>query len=331
MPAPASSPAFRLSPPITPASLSAFSALVIASIDAGTHSPAIDLDDLAVLDSPTIAGLITILRAARERGGSLVLATSRPSILATLATTGLDRVFSVVRSPDSIGPKPTGRRTRRAVAVAVAIGALAASLLGRPAMAQNDLAPAAIIARIIQQNPAMHSYQAHVNVDFKLRSFPYFSQHLEGTTYFKRPDNFEVVFERVPAYAKGFDKLYADIGDPTSWEQRYNITLAGERTINGHRDLVLRMNKKVRGQIDHQDVFVDPVAWHIDQMEWFYYNGGFIAMSQDFKSEGAFSVISAQHSTIRIPHISASVEANYTNYHTNVAIDDNVFTKNQGH
>jgi predicted small secreted protein len=160
-----------------------------------------------------------------------------------------------------------------------------------------------------------------------LKSFPYFAQHLYGTTYFKRPDNFEVVFDRVPSYAKGFEKLYSDIGDPTNWHKRFQIVRAGERIVDGHRDIVLRLTLVQRGMIDHEYVMVDPVKWHIDQMEWSYYNGGLISMTQDFRQEGEFMILAAQHATIRIPHISAAAEASYRDYHTNVAIDDAVFTK----
>jgi hypothetical protein len=52
-------------------------------------------------------------------------------------------------------------------------------------------------------------------------------------------------------------------------------------------------------------------------------------MSQDYETVGQFSLLARQHATIRIPYIHASAEAAYTDYHTNVAIDDAVFTKEQ--
>jgi hypothetical protein len=173
----------------------------------------------------------------------------------------------------------------------------------------------------------MSSYQASIDVVVRLRSFPYLSKSLTGTTYFKRPDNYEVVFDSVPSVAKGFDKLYSDIDDPTSWNRRFVLSLAGEKSVDGHRDVVIRLVQRVRGMIDHEDVAIDPATWRIDSMEWFYYNGGTIAMSQSFESVGGFSVVAAQHATIRIPYVHAAADAVYSDYKTNVAIDDSVFTK----
>ena len=64
-------------------------------------------------------------------------------------------------------------------------------------------------------------------------------------------------------------------------------------------------------------------------MEWHYYNGGVISMTQDYQSVNGFNVLKAQHATIRIPYIHASAEGRYDGYRTNVAIDDAVFTRNQ--
>jgi hypothetical protein len=195
--------------------------------------------------------------------------------------------------------------------------------------APTDLSPQEIIANVEAQNPDMRTFQAHVHVAFHLTSFPYLGQSLDGTTYFKRPNNYEVVFQKVPPYAKGFDKLYSDIGDPSDWDQRFAMTVVGKRELRGHTDVVLRLVQKVRGMIDHEDVAVDPNGWHIENMDWYYYNGGHIAMSQDFATVGSFSVIAAQHATIRIPFVHAALDGAYDDYKTNVAIDDTVFTKDE--
>jgi anti-anti-sigma factor len=323
---------FPLSGPFTKETLDSLRA-ALSGVAAGELT--LDLDGVPLLDTAAIANLITFLREARERGVTLRLAVTKPHLLETLRITGLDKVFTFATdsSPAEAAverprPRPSGRRL---LAGMLAFCLLLPGLLGSRAFAQADVAPeltaAEIIAKVAEQNPSMQSYEARVSVNFRLKTFPYFWQHLDGTTYFKRPDNFEVVFDRVPSYAKGFEKLYSDIGDPTNWHKRFEIVRAGERVVGGHRDIVLRLTLIQRGQVSYEEVMVDPEKWHIDQMEWHYYNGGFISMSQDFKQQGEFMVLAAQHATIRIPHISASAEGVYGDYHTNVAIDDAVFTK----
>lgn len=321
-----------LSKPVTADGLVALRRDVSNAVDTGATAILIDIDDIGILDSSVISTLVIILREARQRGGEIRLRAGRKSILETLRITALDKVFTIVATETQAAPRAS---TRAVTKVGRIVAALAAglfgfgALLGAHASAQTDATPQDLVGRVIGQNADMQSYQAHVSLDFKLRSFPYVAQHLDGTTYYKRPDNFEVVFEKVPSYAKGFDKLYSDIDDPTSWPKRFAFAPAGERLVGTHHDVVIRLVQKVRGQIDHEDVAIDPVNARIDEMTWYYYNGGVISMDQEFEHVGAFVVLSKQHATIRIPFVHASAEAVYRDYRTNVAIDDAVFTRNK--
>jgi len=173
----------------------------------------------------------------------------------------------------------------------------------------------------------LNTYQGRMHVDLRLTSFPFLRQHLDGTTYYKKPSNYEVVFDKVPALAKGFDKLFSDVGDPANWEKRFHITYEGERVFNGRPDVVLRLVQRVRGMIDHETVLIDPHAWTIDSIRYDYYNGGHITMTQTFREIGGYSMLAEQNAEIAIPYARAVAHGIYTDYRTNVAIDDSVFTK----
>jgi hypothetical protein len=81
--------------------------------------------------------------------------------------------------------------------------------------------------------------------------------------------------------------------------------------------------------IDHEDVAIDPAAQHIDGMEWHYYNGGVIQMTQHYQHVGGFEVLAKQHAVILIPFVHAAADAAYSDYKTNVAIDDSVFSRDK--
>jgi anti-anti-sigma factor len=304
-----------------------------SELAAGARRLHIDLEGLERLDSPVIACLITILREARQDGGDVALGATRPAILDTLRVTGLDKLFPREAAPEGAPPRSTPPPAKKKRALRRAVAGIAGLLVAfggpstAPASAALATQPDELVAHLAAQNPDMQSYQARLHVDFQLRTFPYIAQHLDGTAYFKRPDNYEVVFSNVPGYARGFDKLFADIGDPADWQRRFQISLAGERRLGGREDVVVRLVQRVRGMIDHEDVAVDTKTWRIDQMEWHYYNGGVISMTQDYQSVDGFNVLKAQHATIRIPYIHASAEGRYDSYHTNVAIDDSLFTR----
>jgi len=158
-------------------------------------------------------------------------------------------------------------------------------------------------------------------------SFPWLSPNLEGTSYFKRPDNYEVVFDRVPSYAHGIDKLFGDISDPAAWQKDSNITFDGLETIDSHQLLALRMTKKIHSdQIKDTTAFVEPADYRVVRMEYHYMDGGTITMTQTFKQQGLYSVIATQHAEIS-HRVHAVADATFGTYQTNVAVDDSVFTK----
>jgi anti-anti-sigma regulatory factor len=61
----------------------------------GRNTLVFGLDSLAALDDNVMSATIVALRRLRDVGGSVRLVTRNPAHLQRLATTGLDRVFSI--------------------------------------------------------------------------------------------------------------------------------------------------------------------------------------------------------------------------------------------
>jgi hypothetical protein len=287
------------------------------------------------LSAATISVLISALRKLREKGGAIELSGESEAIRATILLYGLDRVFAFPLgdgdAPQSLGvPRkrgPLGRMFRAAAATVAFLVALPG--LAMPAKADDAVItdPDAILSRVMERNPNLSSYQSRLHVEIRLTSFPFVRQHLEGSTFFKRPANYEVVFDKVPSYAKGFEKLYSDVGDPANWKQRFVISNMGRADFEGRSDIVLHMVQRVRGMIDHETVMIDPNAWTIDRIRYDYYNGGVVTMTQHFTPVGGYTMLSSQTAEIKIPYVRAVANGTYTDYQTNVAISDAVFTK----
>jgi len=295
----------------------------------------------STLSATIMAALIAALRRLREVGGAIVVEAEDERAKAALTTSGLDRVFALPigeTDPDPAGYeafadhpnrshlKSFFRSTAALLAVLFALSAPPVRAQGTAGAPAPEPDAAGIIARVVARNPDLGTYQSRVHIDVKMASFPWLHEHLDGSTYFKRPSNYEVVFDRVPNYAKGFEKLYTDIGDPANWERRFVITVVGTRPFEGHTDIELRMVQRVRGMIDHETVLVDPAAWSIEELEYHYYTGGVIAMTQHFQTIDGHSMLAEQDARIDIPHVRAVAHGTYGEYRVNVAIDDAVFT-----
>lgn len=178
-----------------------------------------------------------------------------------------------------------------------------------------------VVDRMADRNPTLRSYRARVHVDVRMLNFPFLAPKLDGTSYYKRPDYYEVVFDRMPSYARGFSKLFDDVGSPRAWEKNQNIAVEGSTWLDGHPMIVLRLTKKIHSDIlDHTLAYVDPYSYALVQMEWYYTSGGKITMSQWYRAQGAYSVLSQQHATIDIPHVHAVADATYGTYDTNVPV-----------
>jgi hypothetical protein len=282
----------------------------------------LDGDHLA---SETVAGLVTGLRRLREHGGAIEVVPRSTAVRHALGLTGLERVFAFPLRPQERpqrGSSLLGRLTAASFAAVLAF-------VGIPAYAGADhpTDPTSILARVEERNPSLSSYQGRLHVDLRLTSFPFLRRHLDGSAYYKRPSSYEVVFDSVPPLAKGFDKMFADVGDPANWEKRFVVSYQGEREFGGRKDLELRMVQRVRGMIDHETVLVDPNSWAIDSVRYDYYNGGHITMTQTFREVGGYSMLAEQNAEIAIPYAKAVAHGTYTDYKTNVALDDSVFTK----
>ena len=261
----------------------------------------------------------------REHGGAIEIVPGSDAVRDALALAGLDRVFAFPLAPAARAHRP---RAARAAGGGFVRGAARVRGRARPSPAPTARPiPATILARVEERNPSLSTYQGRMHVDLRMTSFPFIRQHLDGTTYYKKPSNYEVVFDKVPPLAKGFDKMFADVGDPANWEKRFVVTYQGERDYQGRKDIELKLVQRVRGMIDHETVLVDPNAWAIDSIRYDYYNGGHITMTQTFRQVGGYSMLAEQNAEIAIPYAKAVAHGTYSDYKTNVAVDDAVFTK----
>lgn len=204
----------------------------------------------------------------------------------------------------------------------VALAAIVALALPGTARAGADLPTAhEVLERMLDMNPSLHSYRARVHVDIRMLSFPFLAPKLDGTSYYRRPDTYEVVFDSVPGYAKGFERLFNDIGDPLAWEKDQNVVTSGEVLLGDRPTLVLRLTKKIHSTIlDHTLAYVDAASFALVRMEWYYTSGGKITMTQQYGKQGSYWVPTSQHADIDIPHVRAVADAQYGSYETNVAI-----------
>ena len=212
---------------------------------------------------------------------------------------------------------------RVALFLAVVPGLLA---LSAPTQPLRPMTAAAIVDKMLDRNPGLTSYRARVHVTTRMLSFPFLSPTLDGTSYYKRPSKFVVVFDRVPAYAAGFSKIFNNVGDPGAWSKDNVVSYAGTRIWSGRQVYMLTVAPRQYSDIlAYAHAIVDPATWELVEMTWHYRDGGTISMRQWYRRENGYDVLSEQSAEINF-RVRASSHATYANYQMNVPISNAVFT-----
>jgi hypothetical protein len=214
-----------------------------------------------------------------------------------------------------------GRRRVLVAAFAAAVAwwsALAGALPVRADEIAPDAGATSVLARLASDPRTPDAYSANVDLRVKLRTFPFLGLAVHGTSSFRRPGFYHFQLDNLPKIAAKFDDLNYDLGDPMSWPQRFDVSLAPQSTDDIP---VLRLTPKKRGLVRMLDIETDAKGARILKATWTRYDGGRIVLVQTYAAFGAADVVTGQHATIDIPHVRADVSADYTN----VALDAPTF------
>lgn len=179
-------------------------------------------------------------------------------------------------------------------------------------------APAVVLARLATDPRTPEGYSASLELHAKLHSFPYIGLTVHGTSSYRKPGLYHYQLQNLPRIAAKFDDLHYDLGDPTSWGQRYDIAMAPESTEDAP---ILRLTPKKPGLVTYLDIETDAKRARMLKATWKRRDGGTIVLTQTYTAVGSADVVTQQHATIDIPHMRAEVTATYSN----IAVDSPMF------
>lgn len=215
-------------------------------------------------------------------------------------------------------------------AIAAAAVAMAAGL---PVAADPTAAPTAtqaatsatptasdVVAALVKRSDAIAGYHANLTVDLQMHSFPYLATTLDGTASYQRPGKYTVNFNSVPELASAFQNVSGDIGDPATWNQKYVVSLDPSTKSAPANTVILRLVQRVKGQIDHELAYVNTANATVTSMDWFYYSGGKITMSQHFAPIDGVLLVDTQNAEFDMPGYKATADAHFNGYSVQVSM-----------
>ena len=193
-------------------------------------------------------------------------------------------------------------------------------LCAGPLRAQDNLPPASaapasetelVLARLSTDPRTPEGYSGRLELHVKVHSFPFIGLTVHGSSTYRKPGLYHYQLENLPRIAAKFSDLHYDLGDPVSWQTRYDITPAPQSTDEAP---VLRLTpKKPAGQVAYLDIEADAKHARLLKATWTRHDGGTIVLTQTYAPLGAADVVTEQHATIDIPHFHAELTARYTN------------------
>ena len=174
-----------------------------------------------------------------------------------------------------------------------------------------------IVSQLEQRMDAVSAYSARIKLAVQLHSFPFLAANLDGTTRYEKPGHYTVTFDSLPSLASAFQKVSGDVGDPAAWSQKYAIAIDPSASA-APNTLALRLTEKSKGQVDHALAFVDLASHTVTRMEWYYVNGGRIAMDQHFAPIDGVLLVDSQAADIDMPGYKATANATFDGYEVHV-------------
>lgn len=174
-----------------------------------------------------------------------------------------------------------------------------------------------IVSQLEQRMDVVSAYSAHIKLAVQLHSFPFLAANLDGTTTYEKPGHYTVTFDSLPSLASAFQKVSGDVGDPAAWSQKYAIAIDSSAPA-APNTLTLRLTEKAKGQVDHALALVDLASHTVTRMEWFYVNGGRIAMDQHFAPIDGVLLVDSQAADIDMPGYKATANATFDGYEVHV-------------
>lgn len=179
----------------------------------------------------------------------------------------------------------------------------------------------AVVSQLTARMDAVSAYKARIHLAVHLHSFPYLAANLEGTTSYSRPGHYSVTFDSLPSLASAFQKVSGDVGDPAAWNAKYAIAVDPSQQTSAPNTLALRLTEKTKGQVDHALAYVDLNAGTVTRMEWYYVNGGRIAMDQHFAPVDGVLLVDTQAAEIDMPGYRATASAVFDGYNIQVSMN----------
>ena len=190
-----------------------------------------------------------------------------------------------------------------------------------PATSSDD-----VLAGIQSYWKDLKSYQVPVAMSGSVKvSFISVPFQMDGTEYYRAPDQQALRMNNVPSLAKGFENTVSSMGTPETWPLNYTIVLHGTQQYRHHAAYVLIGTPKNGGNVKTITMLVNAKSYSIETVNFAYNNGATLNLEFNHKNKSPYHLPQWVALTAKFPQYSGTATIHYGTYQVNVPIPDSVF------
>ena len=172
----------------------------------------------------------------------------------------------------------------------------------------------------------LQSYQVPVTMQGSVKvSFISVPFSMDGTEYFRAPNQTKLKMNNVPSLAKGFEDTMANMGTPETWPKVYDIVLKGTATRKGHLDYVLYGVPRKPANVKNVTMWVNARTYAIVSVAINYNNGASLELDLNHRGDSPYHLPTSIGVQANFPQYKGSATITYGKYQTNVPIPDSAF------
>ena len=180
----------------------------------------------------------------------------------------------------------------------------------------DPIAPdaARVLALLAEKNAALEGYSFDLRVKIAMHTFPWLQPYLIGSGTYEKPGRYSVAFRQVPSLAKNYQKVTGEMLDPSSWPQKYAVTVGRQDAA----DVELILHERIKGEITEARATIDAATGSVKRMRFLYEHGGTIEIVQRSAAMQGFVLPVTQDAEIAMPGFKATAHATFSDYRLTV-------------
>ena len=227
-------------------------------------------------------------------------------------------------SPNTGGPSPTPS------------GSASPQPSGSPSTSPSSTPSSDAQAKMIQMivhrtehlNPKLKDFTSDVTISGEAHLGPILSVplNLHGKSYHKAPNHYRIDLNDLPDLLKRYQQM---LGYRPIHLADYNATMLPDAMINGRPHYVLRLDKKgAGGDFRGETVWVDKKNFTSTRRLYSYTKNGQIDVTFHWRRQKGYIVLRNMQANLSFPGVgslTATLNADYTNYQFNTGLDSSVF------